>query len=120
MTDSTTKAFLQSGDKRHALYVNAFVAVASAGITGFITVYTSPKPVSEERMKEIVASEIAAEIAPLKYRIEGAEKAASEAKTITADINRQVLVSLAAMSDRMSAVAESVARIDERTKKGGT
>lgn len=120
MSDSTVKAILSSADKRHNLGVNAVVCIATAAITGFVTVYTSPKPVSPEEMKSMMKDIVSTEVARLTYRIDSVKKNADDAKKIGNDIQRQVLVSLAAMSDRMAAVAESVARIDERTKKVGT
>lgn len=112
---STVKAFLQSGDKRHSLYINGVVAVVSAALTGGVVTYTTPKPVSEDRMKEIVQLAVA----PLTFRVEAAEKLAEDAKAVSDRMQATILLSLSDVNAKMAGMAESVARIDERTKRGG-
>lgn len=109
---STVKAFLQSGDKRHTLYVNAVVAVVTAALTGGVVTYTQPKPVGEERLKEIVALAVA----PLTYRVDNAEAMAKEAKAVADRMQSTILLSLSELNAKIALMAESVARIDERTK----
>lgn len=109
---STIKAFLQSGDKRHTLYVNGIVAVVTAALTGGVVTYTQPKPIGEDRLKEIVQLAIT----PLTYRVEAAETIAKDAKATADKIQGNILLSLSELNAKIAVMAESVARIDERTK----
>lgn len=95
------------------MYVNGVVAVVTAALTGGVVTYTQPKPVSEERMKEIVQLAIT----PLTYRVEAAENIAKEAKATADKVQGNILLSLSELNSKVANMAESVARIDERTKK---
>ena len=110
--------------KRHGMTMRAWVAIAGTaglGVGGLTTFLLSPKPVTEQQMEAMLK--------PIKEELSSHDLRISEAKYNADRANRdnellrlkldKDLAKLDKVMDGVSDIRESVARIDERTKKVG-
>lgn len=123
MPDATTKAFLNSGDKRFM----AIVGLLSMLLSTASMIYTATKDAPQNTNAKVIESldklterfgELSDKLSAMDTRLavtervaENAEKGADEAKALADKIHQQVLVNLAALNGQAATTNAAVAEI---------
>lgn len=101
--------------KRHAIWVNAVVAVLSASGGGYLSYVSQPKPLSKEDVQAVVSAAMAQELTPLREQIAAVKFDSAVAKSDAAMVKNMLATEIKDMSREVVRISQIVARIDERT-----